>query len=979
MSGNPGAVVITGASAGVGRASAIEFASHGWTVGLIARGAAGLEGARADVERHGGTGIVLPADVADADAVHAAADDFAHASGGIDVWVNAAMVTLIGPADAIEPDEFRRVTEVTYLGQVHGTLAALRHMKGQEHGTIVSIGSALGYRGIPLQAPYCAAKFAVRGFLDSLRSEFEHERSPVRLTAVYLPAVNTPQFDWARNKMPMRPQPVPPIYNPESIARAVFRAAHDAPRELWLGGSSLQVILGDAAAPGLVDRMLASKGYSGQQTGEPAQVRPDNLFEPVDDVQDFGAHGRFDAQARDRLLTVDPGRVRTGLAAAAGALAAGGLAFALAGGRRSRGPIRPGRDEPEVRTEHHLAPAPISVSYPPIDRHGVIGDRRTAALVAADGTLNWLCLPRYDSPPVFGDLIDADRGGFWRFGPDFPDFGRQRYSSETATLLTSWETPDGTLELTDVMLWPDTDREGPLKDRRVVLRRLRCRRGEVLASFDMRPRDDFGGAGDVTVIGDGARFDLGSRSLQLWTSFPLDGGPEGIGAVLRLRKGEEAWAVLEHDHPTLDWSVADARAALEQTEAYWQEWTDRLSYVGPRRERVRRSAITFHLLSFAPTGALVAAPTTSLPERIGGQRNYDYRYAWLRDVSLSMAIIAMLGDLDTAERYMDWLSRLDSSTEMPLQVLYRVDGGTDISQTERPGVSGYRGSTPVRVGNQAFQQKQIDSLGYLADCALIYLQQGGAWKPQYWSMIRRIADYTTGAWHEPGAGIWELGQPRHYVSSKVMAWVTLERSIRIAEKTGAKADLDHWRQVMEQIRAEVLDKGWSEKLQAFRQRYDADALDASALLIPVMGFLPADDARVCATVERIEQQLTVDGLVYRFDPQELPEPSGEPLGEAEGAFLPCTFWMATVLAMLGEDDRAEATIERVETTAGDLGLFAEEMDPRDGSFLGNTPLLFSHAEYLKAVLALAKSRTAGMVGVMASQALVHLRNRMPGS
>ena len=421
-----------------------------------------------------------------------------------------------------------------------------------------------------------------------------------------------------------------------------------------------------------------------------------------------------------------------------------------------------------------------------------------------------------------------------------------------------------------------------------------------------------------------------------------------------------------------------ARAALEETEAYWKAWTNRLSYLGPRRQRVRRSAITFHLLAYAPSGALVAAPTTSLPERIGGTRNYDYRFAWLRDVSLSMAILAMLGEVETAERYMDWLSGLGSDTEMPLQVLYRIDGGTNAAQRERPELAGYRGSKPVRFGNPAWKQHQIDSFGYFADCSLVYLQVGGTWKPEYWSMIRRLADYTAEAWRVPGHGIWELDEPQHYVSGKVMAWVTLERAVRICEKTGETADLDRWRRAMEEIRAEVLEKGWSEELQAFRQRYGSDALDASVLLMPMMGFLPADDPRMRSTIERIEERLTVDGLVYRFDPQELTEPAIQPLGEAEGAFLPCTFWLAGALAILGEDDRAEAILQRVEATSGELGLFAEEMDPKTGAFLGNTPLLFSHAEYLKAVLAIAKSRPIGALGLMASQAVVQLRNRVPG-
>ena len=327
--GQRGRVVVTGASGGVGRAIAEEFGRRGWRVGLIARGAAGLEGARAAVERRGGSALVLPADVADSGAVERAAEEAARAWGGIDVWINAAMATLLAPITDTTPEEFKRVTEVTYLGQVHGTLSALRRMSRQGHGTIVSIGSALAYRGIPLQAAYCAAKFATRGFLDSLRTELIHDRSPVRVTAVHLPAVNTPQFDWARNKTEGRPRPVPPIFQPEAIAREVFRAAMEAPREVWLGFPAVKAIIGDAVAPAYADRTLASQGYSSQLSDAPALDRRDNLFEPVDDERDFGARGRFSSRASDRVHAFHPARLRAG-AAAAGALAAAGVALLLA-------------------------------------------------------------------------------------------------------------------------------------------------------------------------------------------------------------------------------------------------------------------------------------------------------------------------------------------------------------------------------------------------------------------------------------------------------------------------------------------------------------------------------------------------------------------------------------------------------------------------------------------------------------------------
>jgi GH15 family glucan-1,4-alpha-glucosidase/NAD(P)-dependent dehydrogenase (short-subunit alcohol dehydrogenase family) len=1009
-------VVITGASAGIGRATATAFARRGWNIALLARGREGLESAREEVEAAGGRALVIPTDVAQAEAVNAAADQIVDAWGGFDVWVNSAMVTVFSPFQEMTADEFRRVTDVTYLGQVHGTMAALRHMCRQGHGTIVCVGSALAYRGIPLQSAYCGAKFAIRGFLDALRSELIHDKSPVRLTMVQLPGINTPQFDWARNKLARRPQPLPPVFQPEAAAEAIVRAAREAPRELWVGRPSLQTIIGNMLAPGLLDRLLASKGYSGQQSQDPSETgRADNLLEALDHERSFGAQGRFDSQAASEAVAVNPTRLRQGAALAVAGVVLGGLAYvALNGGisKQRRWPSPPRRgtlaaaaaalvplsliqlrrwrseqaqsqlDRPSASDRRRLVmEVAISppISYPPIERHGVIGDRRTAALVAADGTLDWLCLPDFDGDPVFGSLLDADRGGLWRLGPASSVFGRQRYVPDTASLVTTWETSDGILELTDAMLWPETDRSPERLPRRSILRRLRCRRGRLPCAFELYPRDNFDRDSVLERADGGLRLKAGSHMLGLWTSVPVEIRPGGAVAAFEIGQDEEIWAVLGLDEKPADWSVRAARASLEETEAHWQSWLDRLSYFGPRREQVRRSALTFHLMTFAPSGALVAAPTVGLPERIGGPFNVDYRYTWIRDISLSLASLSILGDVETGERYMDWVAGLDSASEMPLQVVYRITGATDISQHKRKDIAGYRESKPVTFGNHAFEQKQIDSLGYLADCAHIYLQQGGRWKPEYWTVIRRLADYTAERWREPGNGIWELEAQRHFVSGKVMSWVTLDRATKIAEKTGDTGDVDHWRRTMDNIQAEVMEQGWSERLRAFRQHYEDDTLDASTLLIPIMGFLPPDHPRVRSTVERIEQELMLDGLVYRFDPRELPNPSHTSLGEREAAFLPCTFWMAAVYALMHEADRAEAIMERAERVAGDLGLFAEGLDPRADTYRGNTPLLFSHAEYLRAVIELAKARPVGRLGLMAGQAVHHARRWFPGS
>jgi len=331
-------VVITGASAGVGRATAVAFAQRGYSVGLIARGADGLEGARREVEAAGGRALVLPVDVAEAKDVFAAADRVIAEWGKIDVWINAAMATIFAPLSDIKPEEFRRVTDVTYLGQVYGTMAALRHMRRSNHGTVVQVGSALSYRAIPLQSAYCGAKFAIRGFTNALRSELKHDKSRIRLTMVQLPAVNTPQFDWARSRLPKRLQPVPPIFQPAAIAREIFRAARQAPRELWIGRSALKAIIGTMLLPGSGDRILAHEGYDGQMTGELASPdRPDNLFQPV--AGDAGARGRFSNRSSSEVIGFDPAWLRAGAAC----LLVGLIAGAAAIGKSRRKFLKPRR------------------------------------------------------------------------------------------------------------------------------------------------------------------------------------------------------------------------------------------------------------------------------------------------------------------------------------------------------------------------------------------------------------------------------------------------------------------------------------------------------------------------------------------------------------------------------------------------------------------------------------------------------------
>jgi GH15 family glucan-1,4-alpha-glucosidase len=586
--------------------------------------------------------------------------------------------------------------------------------------------------------------------------------------------------------------------------------------------------------------------------------------------------------------------------------------------------------------------------------HAVIGDRRTAALVAADGAIVWYCLPHYAGKPVFGAILDPARGGFWRMGPTPSERGAQRYEPDSMTLVTSWELPAGALELTDTMAWPWDDRRetegGP--DGHAILRRLRCSRGSVQVQIDYRPRKDFNLPDPLRPTPPGVETSVEGRSLVLWTCHGVQTSPENATLRAELVAGQEIWSVLawgeENQQP---WSATRAETEMAAATAYWQEWVQSLPRPAADLHQHLCHALILKLLTYAPTGSPVAAPTSSLPERLGGARNWDYRYAWVRDAAFCVSVLSQIGDLETGRRYMDCLATYRSSTESPLQVVYGVDGDLNLPEHKRWDLTGYRGSRPVRTGNRACEQRQLDSLGFFVDSALTYLQCGGEWMEDHWAMVHRAADYTMEHWQLPDSGVWERPEERHYVSSKVMSWVALDRAIDIAERIGAAARVDDWRWARDAIHADVLCKGWSAKRQAFTECYENDSLDASALLIPIMGFLPVHDPRVTATVERIQMELSVDGFVYRSRDR-----IDGPVEDREGAFLPCSCWLAMVLAMSNRLEEARAILDQVASLAGDVGILSEQVDPASRSLLGNLPLVFSHAEYLSACLILQEQR-----------------------
>jgi len=585
---------------------------------------------------------------------------------------------------------------------------------------------------------------------------------------------------------------------------------------------------------------------------------------------------------------------------------------------------------------------PNLIPYSAVEQHALIGDRRTAALVASDGTLDWLCLPDYDGTVVFGALLDARRGGFWRVGPSGLWRGEQVYDDSSPVVRTRWTTDAYAVELTDAMAMPADVRASGRDGARIVLRRLECLRGSAPCVSTFRPGVDFSvpEAGPESTLGRAGTY-------QLWSD--REDFRSGCRSAV-VHAQEIVWMVFEVGSRS-EWSAPEAERLLDDVHRFWRDVMRRLDF-GSLREPLQRSAITIRLLEYVPAGSVVAAPTTSVPERIGGDWNVDYRLTWLRDASLAMGTLASFGDRESAGRYLGWLSGRSSKTAAPLQVLYDIHGGNQPTEIERKDVEGYRGSKPIRFGNHAFRQHQLDSFGYLADCALTYFEAGGRWAPDFWRLLCRAADYVARHWSDAGNGIWELSSRQRYVSGRVMCWVTLDRVLRIANRMAVVPDgATAWTREREAIRHEVETLGWSDRLCAFKQSLEHDVLDASALLMVIVGFLPAQDPRVQSTIDAVAERLTIDGCVYRFDPEQVIDRDGS-MGQYESAFLPCTFWLATACALTGRTRDARDILDRVRAVAGPLGLFAEAIDPRSRAFAGNTPLLFSHVEYIRAVRAL---------------------------
>ncbi|MBA2345515.1 MAG: glycoside hydrolase family 15 protein [Rubrobacter sp.] len=592
------------------------------------------------------------------------------------------------------------------------------------------------------------------------------------------------------------------------------------------------------------------------------------------------------------------------------------------------------------------------MGYLPIEDHGVIGNLHTAALVGTEGTIDWLCLPRFDAPSVFASILDDEKGGHFRLRPAEYAKSQQLYLPDTNVLLTRFLSPEGVAEIVDFM--PILSGKPGTDDRHRLVRSARVIRGRMTFEVECRPAFDYARAKHVvTITKEGAVFRRPEMSLGLSAGIPLREGPNGSAeARFELKAGEAVTFVLsetgEGEGPREPISEKEYQNLLSDTLAYWRRWLSQSRYHGRWREVVNRSALALKLMVYDPTGAIVASPTMGLPERIGGGRNWDYRYTWLRDAALALYALIYVGFEDEAKSFMGWLrDRCQQDTDGLLQPLYGIDGRSDIEETELNHLSGYQNSAPVRLGNGAYKQRQLDLYGTVLDAAYLYNKHGAPLDYDLWQNLRKILDWLSENWREPDEGIWEVrGGRQQFVSSKVLSWVALERAGRISRQRGLPAGDGRWRRERDAIYEEVMEKGWNPEKQSFVQHYGSDALDASLLMMPLVKFVGPTDPRWLATLDRIQEELVYDTLVDRYNVEHA-APDG--LAGDEGSFSLCSFWLVECLTQAGRLDEARLALEKMFSYANHLGLYSEEVG-RSGEALGNFPQAFTHLALVSAAV-----------------------------
>jgi GH15 family glucan-1,4-alpha-glucosidase len=570
----------------------------------------------------------------------------------------------------------------------------------------------------------------------------------------------------------------------------------------------------------------------------------------------------------------------------------------------------------------------------PIENYALIGDCHTAALVGSDGSIDWLCIPRFDSGACFAALLGGPEHGRWLLAPVAkPRRVERRYRGDSLILETDFDTDEGSVRVIDFM---------PLSDQRWdVVRIVEGLSGRVRLGMDLRVRFDYGSivpwvhrSGDVLLL------TAGPDTLEFTASVAIEGENMKTIADFSVSAGERQSFVLNFRPSHVDAHGAiDAEQALTETEKLWHEWSGRCTYRGRWREPVRRSLITLKALTYKPTGGLIAAATTSLPEQPGGVRNWDYRYCWLRDATFTLNALLLAGYDDEAAAWREWLLRAVAGSPDDLQILYGVTGVRRLDEYEVAWLPGYEKSVPVRLGNAAAKQFQLDVYGEVMDTLHLARSAGLPPEPEAWKVQVALLKFLESHWEQPDDGLWEVRGPRrHFTHSKIMAWVAFDRAIKDAEQDSLEGPIERWRQLRDAIHAQVCGAGFDSNRNSFVQSYDSTHLDASLLLIPQVGFLPADDPRVVGTIAAIERGLVVDGLVLRYSTAT----NVDALPPGEGTFLPCSFWLADSYVLSGRREEGEALFERLLALSNDVGLFAEEYDPRAKRMLGNFPQALTH-------------------------------------
>lgn len=585
------------------------------------------------------------------------------------------------------------------------------------------------------------------------------------------------------------------------------------------------------------------------------------------------------------------------------------------------------------------------MSFSAISEYGIIGNCHTAALVSRDGSVDWLCLPRFDSASMFARILDLERGGFWSIQPTLSFTSHHQYLDTTNVLKTTFACREGKVQLLDFMEVTDNHRMRHPHAPGRLIRIVEGLEGIVEVICTCVPRLNY--AQDMPQFQvSGQVVTFGNVRLHAPVNWQVDSHTHTLTCRITVSAGQRFAFTLEmQDSPAPHSNPHDA---LESTIAFWQNWANQCTYQGRYRHEVIRSALALKLMTYAPSGAIVAAPTTSLPEEIGGERNWDYRYTWIRDASFTLYALLLAGYLDAESPFFDWLKQTVSVEKTGIQILYPITSDGQTVEKTLDYLQGYRNSRPVRIGNNAVGQVQLDVYGEVLS-AIHFAWKAGKYDPtNLWEDICPMLDWIVEHWQDPDSGIWEVrGGKRHFVYGKAMLAIALKCGVDMAEELHLSGDIERWRQAYHDIRAEVLDKGWSDKLQAFKQSYEDETLDAANLLLPVMGFIDGTDPRMISTIDATIQQLVSNGLCYRY------RKAPEGVTGQEASFVLCTFWLINALILANRTDEAAAWFDQMLSRSTPLGLFAEEIDPETGEHLGNFPQAFSHIGVINVAVSLA--------------------------